>query len=162
MKRQLIFLLLTLLAMGTIFYYSSKDAAESEEDSVEVGMLFGKVFVPGFEKKSEEKQYEYARKIDHPVRKTAHFTEFMILGMLCFGSMLPVKEEREKKKLIKRAFASALVAVTYSATDEFHQTFVPGRAGRLTDVLIDSAGVIFGVSILTLIFLLKVKKESKG
>lgn len=33
------------------------------------------------------------------------------------------------------------LAVLYAASDEFHQTFVPGRKGRLSDVVIDSLGV---------------------
>ena len=33
------------------------------------------------------------------------------------------------------------MTVCYAATDEFHQLFVPGRAGMVTDVLIDSIGV---------------------
>lgn len=33
-------------------------------------------------------------------------------------------------------------SVAYAASDEFHQTFVPGRGGHVTDVLIDSGGVL--------------------
>ena len=32
------------------------------------------------------------------------------------------------------------LAVLYSATDEFHQSFTPGRTPAVTDVLIDSVG----------------------
>ena len=41
--------------------------------------------------------------------------------------------------------ADALVTAAYAATDEFHQLFVPGRAGRVTDVLIDSAGAFLAL-----------------
>ena len=36
---------------------------------------------------------------------------------------------------------SAGLAVVYALSDEYHQTFVPGRSGDLTDLLVDSAGV---------------------
>ena len=36
-------------------------------------------------------------------------------------------------------------ATLYAATDEFHQLFVPGRAGLPTDVLIDATGAALGL-----------------
>lgn len=36
-----------------------------------------------------------------------------------------------------------LFCVSYAASDEFHQTFVPHRGGRWTDVVIDSGGAAF-------------------
>jgi VanZ family protein len=42
----------------------------------------------------------------------------------------------------------ALIAIAYAASDEFHQTFVEGRHGAVTDVLIDSAGVLIAVALL--------------
>ena len=38
--------------------------------------------------------------------------------------------------------AAIAVSLLYALTDEFHQTFVPTRYGRLTDVLIDALGVL--------------------
>ena len=43
----------------------------------------------------------------------------------------------------------------YAASDEFHQLFVPGRAGRVTDVLIDSGGVIFGLFVVFVVSWMK-------
>ena len=42
-----------------------------------------------------------------------------------------------------------LIAAGYAATDEFHQLFVPGRSGQISDVLLDSAGALAGVWIMT-------------
>jgi VanZ family protein len=42
------------------------------------------------------------------------------------------------------------MTVGYACTDEFHQLFVPGRAGLITDVLIDSIGAVFITLILHL------------
>ena len=41
------------------------------------------------------------------------------------------------KQLLRAALA---LTFFYACTDEFHQLFVPGRAGRFSDVLIDSSG----------------------
>lgn len=47
--------------------------------------------------------------------------------------------------LLRRAGARPLLAfaltLAWAALDEWHQTFVPGRGGLATDVLIDAAGV---------------------
>ena len=51
-----------------------------------------------------------------------------------------------------RGLLSALaLAIVYAATDEYHQTFVPGRQGRVDQVLLDAAaaaGALFLVWVL--------------
>jgi VanZ family protein len=44
----------------------------------------------------------------------------------------------------KPAWAAA-VAIGYAATDEWHQTFVLHRGGHVTDVMIDSIGVVIAL-----------------
>ena len=87
------------------------------------------------------------------VRKAAHFTEFMILG-ICLG--LNVTDAlRIKGKSISLPVAWLipwLMGTAYAVTDEIHQFFVPDRACAVTDMLIDSAGVAFGAMILILIY----------
>lgn len=158
MKKKLrfrILLMLTILCMVGIFIFSSKPADESSEMSHEVGMFICRIFVPGFEQWSAEEQNLLADIIDYPVRKVAHATEYAVLGMLLFGvlfsSIWKISPER------KLLFAILLGAI-YAATDEIHQLFVPGRAGLFTDVLIDTAGVMFGT---VLIYELTAKEKKK-
>ena len=47
---------------------------------------------------------------------------------------------------------SFIICVLYASIDEFHQLFVPGRSGQVTDVLIDLIGVVLG---LLLVFLIR-------
>ena len=42
---------------------------------------------------------------------------------------------------------SIVVGLIYAITDEFHQSFVPGRGPSVTDVCIDTAGVFAGILI---------------
>lgn len=49
------------------------------------------------------------------------------------------------KTLRKAALMAWGCATLYAATDEFHQLFVPGRAGLFTDVLIDATGAAIGL-----------------
>jgi VanZ family protein len=42
----------------------------------------------------------------------------------------------------RKAFVySAIIGVLYAISDEYHQTFVPLREGRMLDVFIDSFGI---------------------
>lgn len=52
---------------------------------------------------------------------------------------------------------SLIIGVTYAASDEMHQLFVPGRSGKLADILIDSLGIITGI----IFFLLIIKVLEK-
>ena len=54
------------------------------------------------------------------------------------------------------------VTFLYACTDEFHQLFVPGRAGRFTDVLIDTTGGIIMLLFIALVTHVARKKHTAG
>jgi VanZ family protein len=70
-------------------------------------------------------------------RKLAHLTEYGIFALLVYRS-LPTQGSLGGR--LQRAFLSVLFAAAYSLTDEFHQLFVVGRHGKVTDCAIDSVG----------------------
>lgn len=74
------------------------------------------------------------------VRKTAHFSLYALLGFVIYN----VKYKEVEKENVKFSFFTGVV---YAVLDELHQILVPGRAGRLYDILIDSLGVITGILI---------------
>ena len=62
----------------------------------------------------------------------------------------------------KKAYAIAFVlSVIYAVTDEIHQIFVPGREGKISDVVIDSSGSFFGIGLFVLLrgFFTKEEKQ---
>lgn len=70
-----------------------------------------------------------------PVRKCAHVTEYTCFYLsLLFGLRA---WNLRGRRLLTTALA---ITFCYACSDEFHQLFVPGRAGRFTDVLIDCTG----------------------
>lgn len=81
-----VFLVLMLLWMALIFFYSSRQADASAEDSGRIGITLGRIFISDFEEWPEEEQQEFAARIDHPVRKTAHAAEYAVLGFLAAGA----------------------------------------------------------------------------
>ncbi|GMO00110.1 VanZ family protein [Parageobacillus thermoglucosidasius] len=70
------------------------------------------------------------------VRKLAHLTEFGILAVLVWRALEPMR----------LAYAGAwLFATMYAVTDEWHQSFEPGRTATPKDVAIDSCGALLGL-----------------
>lgn len=93
-----------------------------------------------------------AKKIEYPVRKAAHMTEYAILGQLSFAFYAGYFGKRRKSYL-----AAFFTAAVYAATDEFHQYFIPGRSAEVRDVCIDAAGALLGL--IFLYFLLKMVRK---
>ena len=77
-----------------------------------------------------------------PIRKVAHFTEFLILAILVCNALFVSGIDKRNIILI-----SLLICFLYACSDEIHQIFIDGRAGRITDVLIDTLGSMLGLLI---------------
>lgn len=137
-----LFFCFTFVWMVVIFLFSAQPAEASTEISHSVGKRIGQLFIPGFEDMSPEFQEKFSETVDYPVRKTAHASEYAILavsfcGMFCFLGKL-----RRQKILVYRL--SFLAASFYAVSDEFHQLFVPGRSGQVSDVALDAMGACAG------------------
>ena len=75
------------------------------------------------------------------LRKIAHITEYAILYLLTLRAFDNTGPQQHGRKTILAAF---IFAVLYACSDEFHQSFVPGRGPSVIDVGIDSIGVTAG------------------
>ena len=72
---------------------------------------------------------------DFTLKKLAHVTVYGILTIFLFRA-LQIHIKRKGYALL----TTVLVTVLYACSDEWHQTFVPGREGTLRDVVIDAVG----------------------
>ena len=145
-----IFITLTIIWAIVIFMFSSRNGNESTSDSSRLGMEICRIFVDGFENMASKEQFDLAKRIDYPVRKAAHATEYAVLGIFIFGSIYNGKKscgntDGRKAGIIKYAFPAWTAGTFYAVTDEIHQLFVPGRSGKALDVCIDSTGVFAGI-----------------
>ena len=73
--------------------------------------------------------------------KFAHFTEFLVLGMLLTRAILG---QGPKISLSRAVILSIIVSVFYAAIDEGHQALIPGRQVDILDFAIDVAGIVLG------------------
>jgi VanZ family protein len=80
-------------------------------------------------------------------RKAGHLTEYFIFGLLCAR----VFRTSSRELLRQRWFwASLLLVVAYSLSDEFHQSFYPSRTASIYDCMIDSVGGLAALVLLAI------------
>ena len=72
------------------------------------------------------------------IRKSAHFFVYFVLALILYHLV-------GKGKSYAGIYYTLSVVFLYACSDELHQSFVVGRGGKFSDVLIDSAGGIAGV-----------------
>ena len=133
-KRLVLAWTLLILWMLFIFIMSSFNGVMSSNQSGSIAVLIYNLF-----------DISDTEKVSLIVRKCAHVSEFFILGILVINLV-------SKYNVKHIYFISFIICVLYSSSDEFHQLFVPGRSGQVTDVLIDLIGVVLG---LLLVFLIR-------
>jgi VanZ family protein len=78
------------------------------------------------------------------IRKLAHLTEYGIFGALAFRGFRGGQSGWSRSSSI----AAIATAAVLAGIDEWHQTFVPGRTGAFSDVLIDVCGATLSQLIL--------------
>lgn len=82
------------------------------------------------------------------VRKSAHFTEYAILGALLFRAF---RAENKSRWRFRWALYSFLTAVSWALLDELHQTFTRMRGGSINDSFLDSSGALFALACIWLL-----------
>ena len=154
------------LWMALMFSYSDKPADVSTGQSHLVGEVILRFIDGDFDTLPLEEQQARIESIDFAVRKTAHAFEYTVLGILTICVMLNFRpvDQTEISALVRRKLLAVSVGwgIFFAITDEIHQTCVPGRAGKWQDVLLDTAGTIFGVAIVALILWCIRRKRAKA
>lgn len=91
------------------------------------------------------------------IRKFAHIFEYFVLAIL-FTLYFSLLNMSDMYRLIYSISLPGIVAII----DEIIQSYVPGRAGLMSDVLIDMIGVVLGVGLVILIIRIKTKRQQKS
>lgn len=147
MTARVITTVLTIAAIAVIFYNSSLDAVISTQQSSPLtdwinsflgDMKIGLSVTENF------------------IRKTAHFTEYSVLGALMSTTVYLYRHKR-LKTFLTALFLGAVVAVC----DELIQLTSAGRSCQVSDMLLDTCGVLFGTLIVTGIISILEKRRSQ-
>ena len=132
-------LVLVIIWMSVIFIMSSFNATESTEQSNTIVLWICNLL-----------SISNTHIVTLIVRKLAHFSEYFILGVLLYNLV---------KSFGKKAIFAVIICIIYAISDEVHQCFIPGREGKVIDVLIDTFGGTVGIYLIkTYTYLTKSKK----
>jgi VanZ family protein len=83
--------------------------------------------------------------VHHYIRKTGHFTGYGLVSLAFFHGWrktLQLTAGGLRALWIRSAVLAVGCTIMVASADEFHQTFLPGRTGRVADVGLDTFGAI--------------------
>ncbi|HEY9731389.1 MAG TPA: VanZ family protein [Drouetiella sp.] len=86
-----------------------------------------------------------------PVRKCAHMFEYAVLFWLSRWACLTIR----RPSLTKPGLLAFLICLLYAASDEYHQSFVPGRSAQVQDVGVDMTGSLIAVFLARYFFVVR-------
>lgn len=148
-KKTIILFGITFIWMLCIFKLSSTNSTSSNGKSADIISIFiedalnttNSIGITNSHP-SSEKIAHFSSLINAPMRKVMHATVYFILANL---SMIALNRFFDHKSYIKSIIITLLLCILFAASDEIHQLFVPGRSGKLMDVIIDSFGAVTGI-----------------
>lgn len=151
---------LTLAIMVLIFCFSAQSGGESGSLSDSIARMLASTFVGGFDTMPIEQQTQIIAQMSWPIRKTAHASEYACLAISLVITCWQLYAWRCDKKAAMSSLgrrvalvgvAAFVIAVLYACSDEVHQLFIDGRAGQITDVLVDASGAAVGCLLMCLV-----------
>lgn len=145
MIRKVIKIILVLLWMMMIFLLSNEEAVKSSKKSD--GLVIRSVELFTRKSLSVQEKEKVLKYLVFPVRKCAHLSLYLILGILVISLLREYMVINTKLVLL-----SLIVCFLYACSDEIHQLFVPGRSGEVRDILIDTLGACLRVSFYYVVF----------
>jgi len=90
----------------------------------------------------ESNTLKFLMDLDPTLQNLLHIPLFCLLAYLWF---IPLSMLQISKLTV--TIIGTLITIFYGCFDEFHQTFVPGRYGSLTDILLDCTGATLSLLI---------------
>ena len=137
MKRWILYIVL-----GLIVFFIWDNSLQNGGTSDGFSLIFAEWLAPIADKLGF---YGNIWALNRIVRKLAHLTEFTILGGVLYVVLRHYIEYGTVVKTIG-------VGIVIASLDEFIQLFSLGRSSQLSDVLIDTVGIIIGISVVKLTY----------
>lgn len=145
MKRCILYILL-----GLIVFFIWDNSMQTGGSSDGFSIFFAEAFAPIVNKLGFHGNIWTMNRI---IRKLAHLTEFTILGSVLYTIL---RRYITYGTVIKTIALGILIA----SLDEFIQLFSPGRSSQLSDILIDTIGVILGILLVKLVYYIGYKRST--
>lgn len=142
----ILFIILTLLWMGVIFYFSSQTGEDSSQMSGTITKSVIRLFINDYDTLPLQQQIKIYDATSYIIRKTAHYLEYAVLAMFVYFSFCFFS----KRKYLNYGIP-LLIAILYAISDEFHQSFIANRMPAFKDVIIDSLGALTMILLIAVI-----------
>lgn len=125
-----------------------------------VVIWMGVIFAFSHQANSSEATATYFGDFNVLVRKLGHISEFAVLFFLVRFALLsrdPMSADANESQTQSKSrqwqvaisdktnLIALVISVLYAVSDEWHQSFVPGRSACIEDVLLDSSAVLAAV-----------------
>lgn len=123
--KKVISIILVILWMLLIFSMSSFNGTESNNQSGFIVNIISNIL-----------NINNLENLSFIIRKIAHFTEYLILGILVTNMI---------KQYNKKWYITLIICILYALSDELHQILTPGRTFKIFDIIVDSIGSISGL-----------------
>ena len=142
----------------SIFNFSSQNGEQSSSLSKKIARKCIDFF-PNTKDASEEEKTEMVESCQFLIRKLAHFSIYMCVGLFIMTFVSTYNIESKLK-----FFISIFIGFLYAVSDEIHQGFIPERSPSFFDVIIDTFGTLSGIIIIQIFFLIHkfISKRVKG
>ena len=152
---RIILIILLFITFARIFSFSNQNGVQSSGVSRKVTKILTNN-IKKVQARSKEEKEIFMNNAEKIIRKLAHFSIYTVVGFLMMALM-----STYNAKTIIRVSISFGIGVIYAISDEIHQYFIPGRSGRVFDVIIDSFGVLTGICIIMIILYIitRIKKK---
>ena len=142
LSRQAILDWLPLVVWMAVIFSASSDTGSAQHSS--------RLFEPLMHWLFPRMAQPHVEEIHYLFRKCAHLSEFAILAVLVWRAIRHLSPKAQLPWRWSQALLSLLLVAFYAASDEYHQTFVPGRTGQVSDVFVDLCGAAIGLGLLWL------------
>lgn len=116
----------------------------------------GLIFLMSAQAKSDVPHHS-SHVVDWGLKKSGHLLEYGILALLLWRAITGSIGEKASPW---HAWVIPLVCLVFAATDEYHQSFVPGRGSSASDVMIDALGIAVALGGMSLLLARRVKHPS--
>lgn len=144
----IVMLVITGLFIFFIWWQSTLTADESTVESTSVLYFIEKII----------KALGFTPELtDHIIRKSAHFCEFALLGLLTIWNGY-----LRNRKFICNLMPVGFICLSTAVVDELVQIGAKGRSCEVTDVALDFCGAVSGVIIFLIVFgIVRLFKKAK-
>lgn len=147
----IIIFLIWVAVMGIIFAFSHQYG----KDSHELSMIIKEKLREDVFLKSYFAKIPFVRTLS--IRKKAHVLLYGGFGAITYLFVSLSFDIKKKKKALIWSFLpfkiliSNVLCFLYACADEYHQSFIPGRSGMISDVKLDAVGFFAAILVASII-----------